>query len=406
MNQVLLVVIDGLSDRPIRKLANLTPLEAAKKPNLNTLAKRGIQGLMHTISPGVRPGSDVAHLSLLSYNPYKYYPGRGPFEAAGLGMDFKVGDLAFRGNFATVSRNLTILNRRAGRIDKTEELVKLLNGIKIDTYQFFLKKGVGHRVAVILRGKNLNEKVTDTDPHFEGKKVLTTRPKISDQNAKKTAKVINQFTKKCYEILDGAPLNKKRRMTGLPPANIILLRGAGKFTKIPSFKEKTGFSSAMIAGGGLYKGIGKFLKMRVLEVKGATGTPETNLKEKVKKALWALSHFDFVFLHIKGTDSLAEDGNYLGKKKFIEKIDKAIKPLLSLKETLIVLTSDHSTSSSLRIHTADPVPLLIVGEEIRTDETVSFDERSASTGRLGHIRGEELMPIIKDQLGRAPLMGA
>jgi len=406
MDKVLFIICDGLSDRPIFELGEKTPLEAAIKPNIDKLTKRGITGIMHTVDIGVRPGSDVAHLALFGYDISKYYTGRGPFEAAGYGIKLQPGDIAFRGNFATVDKNFIIKDRRAGRIDNTKPLVNVLNGIIIDGIRILVKQGIGHRAAVVFRGKNLSSLITDSDPHKEGVKINQSKPLNKNQSARRTAKIVNLFIKKSYELLSQHSLNKKRRKEGLPPANILLLRGAGIMPQLPSFKEKYGLKAACVAGAGLYKGIAQILGMDILPVASATGKPDTDVKSKIKEAFMAFKKYDFVFVHIKGTDVLAEDGDFLGKKKFIEKIDKALEPLIDKRDVMIVLTADHSTSSYLRMHTADPVPVLIAGQNLHTDNVETFGERSVSSGKLGHIQGKHLMPIIIDYLGRAPLVGA
>lgn len=406
LNKVLLIICDGLSDRPVKELNGKTPLEAAKTPNLDELARKGITGLMHTIDVGIRPGSDVAHLSLFGYNPYKYYSGRGPFEAVGLNMDIKAHDIAFRGNFATVDEMLTITDRRAGRIEKTHPLTESLNKIHIKGAHFIVKEGTGHRAAVILRGNNLSGKISDNDPHLIGLRVLDVYSLDNKPQSKKTATIENDFLKKAYEILLKHPLNLERIKKGLPPANYLLLRGAGEMPELTPFSQKYGLKSACIAGAGLYKGIGKMLGMKIINVFGATGKPNTDIPAKIKAAVKAFNEYDFVFVHIKGADVLAEDGDCQGKKEFIQRIDKALKPVMNLKNTLIVVTADHTTSSELKIHTSDPVPVLFSGEGVRVDEVTRFGERTAASGKLGFIKGEHLMRIILDLLGKAPLYGA
>lgn len=401
-----MIICDGLSDRPIYELGGKTPLEAAVKPNLDKLASRGMTGMMHTVDIGVRPGSDIAHLSLFGYDTKKHYTGRGPFEAAGLGMDLKPGDVALRGNFATVDTNFTVIERRAERIDETESLIASLGKLITPGVKIFIKRGTGHRLALVLRGDKLDSRISDVDPHKEGLKILKAKPLIDTDETKKTAKIINEFVTKSYEILKNHPLNKKREKSGLPPANIILLRGAGILPELPTFREKYGFTAACIAGAGLYKGIAKLLGMDIIAVPGATGKLNSNISVKIKVALSAFAKYDFVFIHIKACDILAEDGDFMGKKKFIEKIDQALLPLVKRDDILIIVTSDHTTSSYLKMHTADPVPLLIAGKNLHTDHVVHFGERETATGRLGHIQGKHLMPIILDFLGRAPLYGA
>ena len=406
MNKVLLIICDGLSDRPISELGNKTPLEEANKPNLDKLVKRGMTGLMHTVDIGIRPGSDVAHLSLFGYDTGQYYTGRGPFEAAGYGIDLKPGDVALRGNFATVDDNLIIIDRRAGRINDTQELVNLFSYVNIDGVKIIIKKGTGHRVAVVLRGEDLDGKVSDTDPHVENMKVLESESLLNSKSGAKTASIINKFVRLSYKTLKDHAINIKRAENKLPPANIILLRGAGKLPSMPTFAQKYRLKAACIAGAGLYRGIAQILGMEVINVPGATGQLDTDLEAKIKTALAWLNKYDFMFVHIKGADILAEDGNYVGKKQFIEKIDKSFAPLVDKEDILIVITADHSTSSQLRMHTADPVPLLIAGKNLHTDSVESFGEREAAGGKLGHIKGKHLMPMILDFIGKAPLYGA
>lgn len=406
LNKVLLIICDGISDRPLKELNGKTPLEAAKTPNLDKLSELGISGLMHTIDVGIRPGSDVAHLSIFGYDPYQYYSGRGPFEAFGLGIDLKPGDIAFRGNFATVDETLTITDRRAGRIENTHSLVESLNRIHIEKVHFLVKEGTGHRAAVVLRGNGLSGKISDNDPHLIGLKAMDVYSLDNKPASKKTAKYINEFLKKAYEVLSKHPLNLERINKGFPPANYLLLRGAGEMPSLTPFSQKYGLKSACIAGAGLYKGIGKMLGMKVINIVEATGKPNTNIQAKIKAAISALKNYEFIFVHIKGADVLAEDGDFQGKKEFIEKIDKAMKPLINLDDVLVVITADHSTSSELKMHTSDPVPVLLSGWGVRVDDIAHFGERSAASGKLGFIKGAHLMKIILDLLGKAPLYGA
>jgi len=398
--KILLIIIDGLGDRPIPDLNNRTPLEAAKTPNLDWLVKKGTCGL---IDPFLfpwqgYPHSDTAHLALFGYNPKIYYLGRGPYEAAGIGMRMKEGDIALRANFATVapekkskisneaSKNLKVIDRRAGRISETQPLVKALNGIKIEGVRFLVKKSYGHRAVLLLRGKNLSEKIRDSDPHKVGVRVRKVVSKDKSKEAKFTAWVLNKFLEKAYLVLENHPLNKKRKESGKLPANYFLVRGAGKFKKTPNFFQRYKLKACCIAGGGLYKGIAKILGMKLIKIEGANGFPNTNLKGKFEGAKKALKKYDFVFCHIKAADNLAEDGNFQGKKEFIEKIDKNIKTLLELKNTLIVVTGDHSTCCSLKRHCLEPVPLLIYREKIKADKVSKFSERACRSGKLVKIK--------------------
>lgn len=392
--KIVFIIIDGLSDRPIPELGNKTPLEAAKTPNLDWLAKNGICGLIKPFYFTWQryPRSDTAHLALFGYNPKTYYLGRGPYEAAGIGFDLKEGDVALRVNFGTVNKNLRVIDRRAGRISETLPLIKALDRMNIEGIKFLVKKSYGHRVVLILRGKNLSDKITDSDPHKVGVRVKKVFPQNKSKEAKYTAQVLNKFLEKAYQILRNHPLNKKRVKLRKASANYLLVRGAGKPRKIPSFYQRYQLKACCIAGGALYKGIAKILGMKLIKIEGATGFPDTNLKGKFEGTKRALLKYNFVFCHIKAADNLAEDGNFQGKKEFIEKIDKNIKTLLKLKNVLIVVTGDHSTCSLLQRHCVEPVPVLIFGS--KTDKVKEFNEKACQKGKLRKINQLNLMPKV------------
>lgn len=406
MDKVIFIVCDGLGDRPIPEFDRKTPLEAANTPNLDRLARGGISGAMDTVDIGVRPGSDTAHLALLGYDPHVYYTGRGPFEAAGIGMEVRPGDVCFRVNMGTVDENLVVVDRRAGRIDDTSEFAKLFDGTVIDGVTFLLKKGTGHRVGLVIRGEGLSDKITDCDPHVEGGKIYQAKPKDGSDEARFTAEVLNKFLTESHRKLKNLSINKKREREGKPPANYFLVRGAGVLPELPSFKDKYGLEAICISGAGLYKGVGRLLGMATPTVDGATGKPDSRLGNKIKKVIEEFRNYDFFFVHFKGADTLGEDGDYQGKKKFIEEIDRAIAPLFDLKDCLIVVTADHSTPCSLKAHSADDVPVTIHGKNVRDDDVKHFNERECAKGRLGHIKGLNLMPIIIDLMGLAELFGA
>ncbi|MCL2587607.1 MAG: phosphoglycerate mutase, partial [Firmicutes bacterium] len=249
-------------------MGNLTPLEAAKTPNLDKMAKGSENGLMYTLGRGVKPGSDVAHLAIFGYPMETYYTGRGPIEVAGLGMPLQQGDIAFRGNFATVGDDLTVLDRRAGRIKAVDEFAAAIDGIEIDGVKFIIAPGTAYRAGVIMRGKGLSSEISTCDPGDINMKVLEVKPLDNSPEAKFTASVLNKFHKQAYEILNAMPANKKRADDGQLPANYILVRGAGVAPAMSSFQVKYGMTACCIAGGGLYKGVGAFLGMDVLEIPG------------------------------------------------------------------------------------------------------------------------------------------
>ncbi len=391
MKKIILMIIDGLGDESIPQLGNKTPLEAAIKPNLDFLAKNGACGLIvPRTEKGKLPTSEDCHLALFGYNPKKANPGRGVLEVLGIGEKILKEDVCFRGNFATVDENLKIIDRRAGRIEGTEPLIKSLNKIKIKGVKIIIKKAFGHRFGLILRGKNLSEKVSSNDPKEAGDKVFKIKPlKIK---SKKTAQILNLFLDISHSILERHPLNKERVLKGFLPANYLLLRGAGKLKRIEKFSQKYKLKAGFIAGGTLYKGIGRYLGMKEIKVRGANGLPTTNLKGKFLAAKKNIKNFDFIFLHIKAVDNFAEDGNFLEKKNFIEKIDQNLKLLLNLKNTLIIVTGDHSTSSLLKKHCRALIPILIYGKI--ADSVKEFSERACQKGDLGELRQINLMKKI------------
>lgn len=385
MKKILLLILDGLSDLSIKELGDKTPLELAYTPNLDRMAEEGICGVCipNQFSFERTPTSEGAHIGLFGYKDY--FLGRGPYEAAGIGMQMEKGDVALRANFATVDEDLNIIDRRAGRVDNTSELINALKDIEIEGVKFLIEKTTGHRAVLILRGKNLSKEIEDGDPH-QNTKARTIKAKTKD--AEFTAKVLNEYLKITHNILKSHPFNKDRKL----PANYLLTRGAGQFEETPSFQKKYNKKAACVAGGGLYKGVAKILGMDLIEAQGATGKSNTNIKNKILKTKEALNDYDFVFLHIKGTDTFGHDGDFKGKKEFIEKIDKELSLLLDLKDTLIVVTADHSTPCKAKDHSSDPVPILVFGNG--KDSVKTFSEKSCRKGKLETFSANDLMNIV------------
>lgn len=404
MKKILLIILDGLGDRSSPTLGNRTPLQAAKKKNINALALKGMVGLFEPIAPGIRPGSDTAHLSILGYDPYRVYTGRGPFEALGLGMELKPGDIAFRGNFATVDENLKVIDRRAGRIDSgTDQLANSLN-IEIDGVRVMVKEGVEHRAGVVFRGEGLSPDITDVDPHQEN--VIVHESKPLNDGARKTADVLNKFTRKSYEILNSHPVNIERKRQGKSPANILLTRGAGIVPELENFSKKYNLKSACIVGVPLISGICKLAGINPIHVPGATGTTSTNMENKVKYAIDALKTYDFILMNIKATDVAGHDGDPILKKEMIEKADSAFAPLLDhLDEYTIMITGDHSTPCSVKDHTGDPLPVVLATTGIRSDGIEEWDEISVAKGSL-RIRGSDVINVLLNYSDRAEKFGA
>jgi 2,3-bisphosphoglycerate-independent phosphoglycerate mutase len=404
--KILLVVCDGMSDRPVREFGDKTPLQVARTPAMDAIARSGVSGMMDVIAPGIIPGSDTAHLALFGYDPYKVYTGRGPIEAAGAGIEMAKGDVAFRCNFATVDSDMRVIDRRAGRIrDGTSDLAKALTGMRIDDVEMVFKEGSEHRGVLVMKGPGLDQRVSEIDPHVEGP-LLESRPLVPE--AAKTASALNEFARRSHEMLEKHPVNESRRAEGLPPANIVLPRGAGSVGELDSLEERFGIRGAGIAGVTLIKGICRLVGMDVVDVPGATGGLDTDYLEKAKAALSSLETHDLVFVNVKSSDVAGHDGDFRLKVQVIENIDGMLGTILKdLHEDVIVaITADHSTPVTVRDHSADPVPVAISGGGGRVDGVREFDEISAAAGSLGRIRGMDLMPILLGMANRSRKFGA
>jgi len=406
--KVLFLIMDGLGDLPNQVLDKKTPLEFAKAHYFKKLAKDGETGLMTTIDYGVVPGSDTAHLALFGYDPKEWYLGRGVYEALGAGIELREGDLALRANVATF-KNGKILDRRAGRNGfGVKELFKEINGLEIDGVKIIAKHTVEHRGVIVLRGKDLSKEIVGNDPHkigkikdFEIKKGLKGKEK---EKALFTIDVLRKLIETVNKKWENNSINKEREKKGLKKVNYLLLRGPGLLSKKPlSFEKKWGLKAACIAGGALYKGVAKFLGFNIYDVPGATGDTHTNLENKVKYAIEARENF--VFLHIKATDSLGHDGKALEKARFIEKVDNVLKKFEIHKEfDLIFVSGDHSTPCVKREHSSDPVPLLFYGVNTRKD-LGNFTETEAALGTY-RVKALDILPIILDKLELAKKYGA
>jgi 2,3-bisphosphoglycerate-independent phosphoglycerate mutase len=408
--KALLLIGDGMGDRPIAELGHRTPLEAAHTPCMDRLAREGECGLMDPIAPGIRAGSDTAHLALLGYDPYQVYTGRGPFEALGIGMEVRGGDVALRCNFSTVDENWRVIDRRAGRITQgTAELARAVNGIEIEGVQCFFKESVAHRGALLLRGEGLSARITDVDPHTEGEFVRECRPlDPQDEAAQRTARVVNAFVRLSYERLKEHPINRERVAQGLLPANIILPRGAGVAPHLEPFPQRHGVRAAAVVETGLIRGIARFVGMETRDAPGTTGGLDSDLMSMGRTLLQALQEYDFILCNVKAPDLCGHDGNPRQKVEVIERMDAMLRLVLESAEPnlYICLTADHSTPCSVRDHSGDPVPLVLWGPDLRGDEVQAFHERACMRGGLGRLRGSDLVPILTQLMGVQEKFGA
>lgn len=390
--KVLFVILDGISDN-IEK----TPLMMASKPNLDMLTKNGFAGLIEN-REGKHPDSGISNFVLLGY-PKEEYPGRGYLEALGMNLKITPGSVYVRANFATVKEvvedkfktgnyepRLIVTDRRAGRdasgLFEMSKTIKefFLDGVRIDFY-----KSLGHRGVAVLNSVDVCGDVTDSDPGIEGKEVLDVRPLRDENDAFKTAAALNKFSKEVYKILKNHPSNKYRKV----PANYILLRGASCYQYVKSFKDRFGLNGACVAASPVIKGIARAMEIYVEDVSGATADLKTDLKAKVLKALDLLNKYDFVILHILGCDITSHDKNPRLGSMFIEKIDReAFKRILEYTDfdkTLLVVCSDHPTSSKTGEHTQGFMPFLFYTNGIESNKIEKLDEKSCKEGKIVNI---------------------
>ncbi|MBI2569306.1 MAG: 2,3-bisphosphoglycerate-independent phosphoglycerate mutase [Candidatus Schekmanbacteria bacterium] len=386
-----LLILDGIGDHPNPTLGNRTPLQVARTPAMDDLARRGRNGLARPGGGAGAPNTAAGTLSVLGYDPDRYPIGRGSMEARGAGLTMAPGDVAFRCNWASVSDDWRIVDCRAGRIDTgREELLEAIRTLRPDPdVAVDLALCTGHRLALVLRGPGLSDRVLGSDPRQVGSQEmrLTPRP-ISPQDpaARRTAQVIDRFERMAAERLRGHPVNEWRRRRGLPPANALLSRGAGTNRPLPQVSAcGKPLSGLEIGADRTVAGLCLLAGMRVLSDASMTGTIDTDLDAKFALALKYSHDFDLIVLHIKGCDISAHDRRAVQKAQFIERIDVALGCFLDRAgEALrIGIASDHGTSSITGDHLAGPVPVLAAGPGIPADGVTAFDEVSATRGDLG-----------------------
>jgi 2,3-bisphosphoglycerate-independent phosphoglycerate mutase len=422
--KLIYVAIDGMGDLPIAELGNKTPLEAAKTPNMDFLAKNGKTGLMYTVRKGVAPESDAAVISLLGYDPFEYSTGRGIIEAVGAGIDVKDGDLALRCNFATLGQGKTIIDRRVKRTLTTEEATELSEAVnenvKLEscpaTFEF--RNMLGHRAVLVFRSKEkcLSSKITNSDPAYtmvNGIGVATpnvemvlkkSEPLEDTEEARNSAALVNEFIEKAHVLWENHPVNKKRAAEGKLKANCILTRDAG--SQLPKFfniNERYNVNFAALADLQAEKGIAHLAGMQATLLPPPSGDLESDCEIRVKKLLAALPNHDCFYIHLKGPDEPGHDGNCHRKTAIISAIDEyffgRLLQEISLKDHIFCITADHATPCALKVHSDTPVPVLISGGKIKDEKIPKFSERECKKGSLGVLdHGFELMPILMELL--------
>ncbi|MEN6558448.1 MAG: 2,3-bisphosphoglycerate-independent phosphoglycerate mutase, partial [Thermoguttaceae bacterium] len=381
------LVADGLGGLPIEP-GGPTELEAAKTPNLDNLAKRGVQGLLYPVAPGITPGSGPGHLSLFGYDPIQHLIGRGALEATGVGFKLGPKDVAIRCNFCTLDAQGNITDRRAGRIPSEESapLAISLRKVRIPGVEVFVEPVKEHRFVVVLRGEGLGGNVADTDPQKTGVPPLD--PVAHDAASGRTAQVAKEFFLQALKIL-----------AGQPKANGLTMRGFSAAPVISSYEDVYGLRAAAIAVYPMYKGLAQLVGMTVVGKPGS-------LSEEIDVLEQAWNDYDFFFVHFKYTDSRGEDGNFAEKVRMVEQFDAIVPRVTALGPTVLVVTGDHSTPARLAGHSWHPVPTLLAADTCRPDGLTAFGEKYATCGGLGHFAGVNLMPLAMAHAGRLGKFGA
>ncbi len=415
MKQLLYVCLDGLGDDPIPEFDGRTPLEAAATPVMDGMAKRGASGLVHTVGEDIAPESDIAVFAILGYDPRDEHPGRGVLEALGSGMRLADGDLAYRVNFATQEHG-EIVDRRVGRdlpSDEARALADEVNaGLQLPGASIELLATVEHRGALVIRADDgaLSASVSNTDPAYakEGSlgvaletfenRVATAEPMDDSDEARRSAELTNTFVEGAARILDASEVNRRRRADGRLPANLILTRDGGDHVPhLQPIRDRFGPSWGMFVEMPVERGIGMALGMSPVDA--PTGLPRRDQYSAwASLAVDALGGYDALYIHIKGPDVPAHDGRFLDKRDVCEDIDLAffgeLLPRIDPQHVIVAVTADHSTSCVRKAHTAEPVPLLVTGGDVRPDGVETFGERAARNGRLGVMRGVDILPRL------------
>jgi len=424
MKKVFYIVLDGLGDLPLEEFGYKTPLEEAFTPNMDILAKEGMQGIVYPVEEGIAPESDIAVISLLGYDAHKVYTGRGPLECFAEGLDVNDGDLALRVNFATIEEDsFRLIDRRVGRnltTQEAEELCKEINEkVKLENAEFKFKNTIGHRgVLVIKKEGKLSCWITNTDPAYDKEGVfgvakekfepylLKAKPMVGYENDEKailSARLINEFTEKSRKVLNESDINQKRKAEGKLPANVILSRDAGdKLPKFIPINKTTGLKFACFVQMPVEKGIALLCGMEVVKVPLSSGDLKKDYTLWAELAKEKIKDYDALYIHIKGPDEPAHDGDFIRKKEVIELIDKyffgRLFEIIDWQDYFFIVTSDHSTVCRVKSHTADPVPLVFYSSSLKKDQTLCFSEKEAKEGGLGRLKGNQILSKLKEYL--------
>jgi len=394
-----LVIGDGMADYPVPELGNLTPLQAAHKPNMDAVAAKGQSGLLRTVPDGLSPGSDTAILSVLGYDPKRFSAGRGPLEAAARGIQLKENDVAFRCNLITEKDGI-LVDYAAGHISSSEasKLIATLKTTFEKTAGLEFFSGLDYRHLLVLRNFPYSQFIECTPPHDAvGSEVAAVLPRAKSKEAEKAVNLLRETIQKSKGVLESHPVNVARRETGKRPGNLIWPWGGGTKPVLPSFKEKYGLNAAVISAVDLVKGIGAYAGMKNISVSGATGLADTNYEGKADAVLKALEDNDFVFVHVEAPDEAGHVKDYKLKVKTIEDLDRRLVGRIQrgLKEPYtIAVLPDHPTPIRIGTHTKDPVPFAIQSPMICADSVKKFDEVSAKDGAFGIVEKGSLVSLM------------
>jgi 2,3-bisphosphoglycerate-independent phosphoglycerate mutase len=386
-SKIVMLVADGLGGLPMTP-GGKTELESACTPNLDALAKIGVQGGSIPVKPGIAPGSGPGHLGLFGYDPIQYQIGRGALEATGIGLELKLGDVAVRCNFCTIDKAGLIVDRRAGRISSEESapIVISLRQVRIPGVDIVVEPVKEHRFVVVFRQTGLGGHVSDTDPQRTG--ALPLEPVGHDPASQKTAVIAKEFLQQAKSIL-----------AGQSKANFLTMRGFATKPNLPSYDDVYGLRAAAIAVYPMYKGLAALVGMDVI------GNAST-LQDQINVLKDAWDKYDFFFIHFKYTDSTGEDGNFDAKVKRIEELDAILPQINAMKPDVFIVTGDHSTPSFLKSHSWHPVPTLLVSDCCRPDPHTRVNESTCITGGLGLFEAKYLMTLALSNAGRLGKYGA
>lgn len=406
------VLLDGVGDLPHQDLHGQTPLDAAKTPTLDRLSQNGTTGQVISVGKGIAPESDIAVFNMLGYRfNHTDYAGRGVIESIGVGIDFKDGDLALRGNFATLNDGI-IVDRRAGRHIEREDALGIAKEIE-ENIRFsepdtsvVIAPTIGHRATVRIRSESgkLSSKITNTDPAYSNiggmgvakavgsyLEIERCLPLVQGKDAMLTSRLVNEFNEQSMEIMQNSQINRRRVEQGKKLLSCILLRDAGnKYPDVIPINQKYSMNFSCIVDMPVELGISRVLKMKAFEAGGLT-----DYEEKARVAAKAMETQNAIYVHLKGPDEFGHDGDAVGKTKNIEEIDyrffRTLMENIDSDKVAVVVSADHATPCINKGHSDDPVPVLVSGDFIENDGTTRMTEAQAEKGSIGLIHGADVI---------------